>query len=921
MSTEVVESVLDDLLSRDAIEDRKHYIVSATRAFRQLGASSSAMLANHTGGAEHDYLMELPEYVGAQDLLGTFEQSLLSNILTSRASLLIFRGAAGTGKSSTFLHLAEHCNEYIDEPEAASPFGFPLSCLRVSCMDVAGEMTGMDAIDASAADLAEADADHVRQAVSDVLSSISETLMSELRTRCERFGRLILRALERATDLKTTLRASPDYSALQKIDRDLKNRERTKRHDEIDREKAAEELIDEFLNSSPSAKESFRLVMQLCATLAEGRGEHNRPFLVILDDVDALPATVQLELLPLVTPSSSHWRGGLRVVMPMRLSTFRNGVNVKYAVEYQFIGPEPSAVLFQRITRFLTDPKRYWRGTDAQKRATYSRLAELWLCLASRDGWVRETLDAAAGTNIRNAFDLAQNWAMNSHYVRSVDVKHEEFKRDLEGMLTPLFVDECIETCSRALLRFLSSVSAAHKDQRINDSWCDKFLARLISDLGDSLSEFFADLPLLYPGFDPANAAAIAFACEAGRIRDGLRYAYLERQAPRHLRELRAGRLRTMLSAAMERRSDVEGDAGGAEATRVLRSAVGAMRELLGDAGLDAPAPPEEEQRGKFPSALAAAIAEGGHDREIGKFRAARALLADRHKPRELFGERVVNVYTIDGVTVSAVRLRVLSLINDAKAGGLEGQRLLDDAAVTGIKPKTLARAMKDLMGVDRRLVWCTRKDIIASADDLKDRADQRFVLSAAGNSYLNRLVRSPAYLQLSLDEIGQVSSAQSDRSIEMGESGSGVLARIDRVLIGFQLMFEDEFGRLELLHQNVNGLQSMIIANSPRRGLACMDGFVGALQAYIHPLLAVRTILKGKRHKRGVEVAESLLNEFIALARSNIERARQVFGGIDMRRSSSPLARALIDWQEVVEPLARTVELRLVSDSRGRRR
>jgi hypothetical protein len=582
------------------------------------------------------------------------------------------------------------------------------------------------------------------------------------------------------------------------------------------------------------------------------RQEHRRRLILAVDNMDPFPEYLQKDFIRTLE-TVEH---GFATISPARRKSFSVVLFARYSTatrhsgtldgvsahRVNFRAPDPADLVFFKLSMFLLNLQGVvgWDMiTKSDREELVARAWYLWEKLASPKSQFSQVFSGLAGTNARTGYKLASWWLTSPR---------------LSYRLAPKEPIVGEETVARALafallVRLAHAVARGIRADEAPES-LEAWEKLLVAQFFDNLLGVMVDNHVVRRRTAPYE------------LKDDVR-ALLSDKARSHLAAL--------LGDPIWKRVRDAANAPVAEAvydvSEIVRKVAqpGTLADTLGRALRRE----EQERRHRLnrieqrdhemAEALcfwlleaavrgAAAInrqaAEGGDPADVlpGVVRPferssrpnrweAVSVLVSPESDRRRTEHSAINLFSADGITVSPVALHVLCQLEE-KDRGLEGVLLRERLRHWGFDDHQIMQAFRDMVTVDRRLIYCGVKD---SAFELEGWFDtyHEVKITSAGSSYLNRVGSTPAYLQWALLEASNLYEHLGGGNREaMQKRLATPSGRVDLVLRGLKHVYADESERLRhLVRSSVDAQRSLsplcwVFFGSLRKFIRDISGF-----------------------------------------------------------------------------------------------
>ncbi len=833
--SDAVDKVLDKIFSLDPVEVSPHYVVSALAQARltTLPSKRSLVLEHHE--------RNLPDWVGRPELLGPYERSLLSTVVSSPGGAIVFKAGTGSGKSSTFRYLRNHLAEHKIGGEYATPIAL-LDLQQVDDRLKHGNDDG---------GLSKADQ------VSLLLLAVSERLEVALETGVspDLFGSVIAKALDSETSAGSTIGI---FEVAAKTARDQLRR----LHSDWEslRGKSLSEALTE-VSKGMEPRERLGLWLLIAAELARHEAEQDRCVVAVLDNMDPLRAKLQDDLLHVLAAlaKQSRW-GSLKLVLPVRLTTFRRVISDVHFLAYEHECPDIVELVHIRLITFLLAPhghQVFKQWSPKVQGSVLARLVEFWCHLADRGGHMADMLRALSGTNLRNGLTYAHRWCLSDR-LRSGQLASgvldglQDFVADV---IAPYVLETSAEAVGRAMAQRISDgeIRLLHLSKS-PDLLSDQIVEGLCRSIADILDETLSTQHYEKRTHDPrstflhtATNSVLGLLQQETDTTDGVGLLRYRLEVSNLLNTLQRGHENSLDfselfgGVASQLEADAEGPPPEFERAALRWAACGIR--------LATKRPITTGQwriERRQPISLEESQIQGflhSYQTRNSRYVAERCLL-------EPDGPSAVNVFGADRADLCPVPLHTLYLLFHTEGGSMATRDLLMGLRSYGYDDDDIDFALSCMVNSDTRLIYSGVTDEFDGIAEWFKTKTREVSLSSAGRAYVTTLMAAPSYVQWALSTNDTVATRV------RADDTDSILGRLEAALRGLKVVVEEEFEQLRRMR-----LAGTITGWSFPPGMPCgnasADVFFRSLGSFVSVLSYTKRINR--------EWADALSTEFIA--------------------------------------------------------
>ncbi len=726
--------------------------------------------------------VSVPKFIKEAHQLGPYELTLLRELATKGGGILILRGHAGSGKSSIFIQLCEHlvAHSNLTPPGA---YGITTAAVRVSARNLRTEF-------------GKAPTKHKELQIAKFFGRLADALYSSLLDQINSGNPEV-----DAANLVTLFENATNHL--------IPRRRKTAKHGggHNDGVTLAREMYRAGLQSGmnvgtkntlvnatfqalreKSSEKALAVVLRMCMHIGEAHRRSGAMFIVILDDLDVVAQPYQSALIEIFNLESENWDSGFQLVAPVRLSTFArlepilspllaaDGSKGTFIFKWaEFTSCWPHEIVVCRLVRFLLQPEQYQAYElieDEDKAECYRRFAQLWYHLTAHD--LQRTLDAAAGTNLRDAMLLVHQWPANRHPPSSDSVVDLSTVAEVKTVLHERMAYYHLVGIARGMERLLeesidhehdlngiiSAISVTRIGERFAIQASEALVERIYGLRGLrsvvrlSESEFSR---WLRPALSGELSTIFVKGC--ARFKNDVR-----------LTSISLIHRKKNFVSAFERKIATVGPRPDL-LDEPERSILGVLRDWVRDEivqGIETDVDLRTVQRGFDRSPTYGVAQLFGFERyERSRFLASRALLGCRERDERFsFFAGIANVFTLDGEQVNLAPLYALLYVREHQEKLVaDVERALLEA---GFNSADVSSALKLLTAAEHRLLWVGPRDHFSSPAAVKKLRNARLFISEAGIQYLDYLSTLSAYLYIAFDEIDSLVLSRIDKQLHL---------------------------------------------------------------------------------------------------------------------------------------------------------
>lgn len=908
LSTDPLDLVLDNVFSRHPVIDQRSYVMSAIVQLRHTMMRSNQRRAPATAA------QELPEWLRCSERFGPYETKLLMRMFHAPGPTIVLRGATGSGKSSALGYLQRAVRRAVKRADRDHLPRFPYHqfIVQLDLQQVPGQ-----SIDPDDDKITQAQFDKLMEYIAKLLAAPIGTLPSDA------LGEILLKCYADPLEDEEILgarqavlhdvreRCDPppsSWSAVTPLERLRTLRAAIKSLDPCDQVMAwllLYRTIEREINHGASESQTW-------------------PMILVFDNIDPLPMMLQQELLRVLTRmvSGATW-GSVKLVLPMRLSTFeQHSAAFNFSV-YDHESPDPADIIFARLTRFLMTPEVFGAFADAEsidQGVIYARLATLFVHLTDYQSYFRDLLVAMAGANLRSAFHYVQQWCLSGRLQPAHEAlwKAAEFKEAFALALGRHALNELASGLGREALDYVRQLGEhwtpaelrKYGTASIVQGLCERVLKVLrgteafMPDTPEGSSSQSLDARSLRDAFVKAlheeirllklspndPGAGSRSARSMGSATKILCHA-ISRCNERALRhEVDASFLRQIIHAVNGQA--IAGIRGLARSNHQSQERPLEVLELLSEwlslalslAGTETRSAREWRWFRKQPVNV-----ESGNDKlglpvstELNRYEAERLLLVPG-RDHGAAGRHVVNVFAVGRDSAAPVVLRALYYLRQRVDGHVTRGELFNFLKLHSYSDEEIMTAMVSMFNVEQRLIFSGVRDHLEGIERWLSESSRVVHLSNAGVGYITVLLVVPAYLQWALWDVSSIRAFALAKSSNIVEAQRQVRGRLLAARYGFEYIIDDERKRIEEAWASRGGRTRQQFIRMAELGVqnACCDVFFRSIESFMHVYKAHWSVQSGRSRESRAE-AEATASEALAwvdLGDEAIEHHRELFG------------------------------------------
>lgn len=863
---------------------------------------TSALLDIRRAVARNDFLTEdapltntssLPHWLAGSHRLPPWEQTLLFHLFSSPQTVIMVRGGAGCGKTSTigFLqHYIQIAAASTRRWQNSAAFGQPLLVLDLQGLaeDLKSRKEGTVAQEQQA-----------QRVVGEIATALDAILDTHLSTQAlgEVFGRAFLRQPSKVGT----------FGELEIIAQTIRSIFRKNYGDALLKDGAGDglsaESIRDILASIPNAHHQLGARLLILAEVAKDVHERDGcGVTLVIDNIDPFPDYVQHTVLrSFQALAFNRPLPGLHIAVFVRLSTdaIQSGALEGMQESVNFQGPDPATIIFYRTTVFLLRPEssfRYQKLKPEQQRIVYQRVLLLWRHLTDQTSDFTRVLSGLAGTNIRNALQISRDWCLSPRLVNGRGQDTVDYRRLLQMATGGALLASLAETLARAcalvfepeeIRRVLSDLSPRRAGRALANQLSSIFVQVLIDhrlfDAKDESTPFPATtncrgvfslaaksaLQEMFSQSLYAESRTQASWLIRSGVADAISgYPPYRSSSERNLALSIAASFSLSLPVACREHLSVGREEQETILEPLLRWIVDAFHEGVRAAPTKRSMLYERENwEVRLLRELDHAVGNTGEEKTNRHF--ATSILISPESESRVTEKSTINVFSANGSTLAPAALWTLSFLQESRTGE-RVTRLLEHLNRYGFEEADVRVALTDMVHVRRRLIFSGVKDYHEGVDSWLGDPARMVYISAAGTAFLRQVVTAPAYLQWSLLQPRPITDrlARSGLSLHNLRSLTG---RLRVVLCGLEAAAEDD---LERTHAASSSLRRSGFNSPPSARAACPSAsvFFDAL-----PKFMASVIVHGRKQTSLANRtdAEQLVQAFLEAGANLINRNR----------------------------------------------
>jgi hypothetical protein len=874
---------------------------------------------------------DLPEWLQTNQpsWLGPYEETMLARLLFETRDISIVRGGTGSGKSSLIKIILRHTGEIASRQKWSEQF---VVKSFVHCIDMQSAKDGIQRNDETS----------LEHDVEDLLKRFHNSLRASLRhllptPSTKALAALYTNAVWGNEGQEAGLGITTEVESVQHLLRDRLRMEREE-WNECDPRRQVE-LFEGVVDGL--ADSHHRVVASLLPFVQLGRihKAEGRTFLLLLDNLDPLPAPLQLSFYRtlrtfFVGPHTSDT--GFRIVLFLRLSSAVDSINAYPDFTICAHGcPDPADVVFFRLSQFLLQPARYMAFTRLQpelQELALARLRRLWLALSEVTSPFSEMLSALAGTNIRNAFAYVKKWCLSSGLPLKQDSqRHSEFQATV---LSPLLLTYICDEIGRAAVRGMRphlSQQALHRN--IQAYGASKYAALLGVKLCEIVVEVLRDTAFLsgsakataeHPRDHVSVAAAALAEAQLKENKGGFPPGdsvwsfqlqqliqdvarYYGSCAPKSDDECADvngffGRLFGVFRQYIPKRCQWYANTRHFEVGELTRWKIEHLsttaENALNQMPEQQPAPIQSILLQRRPLRRLNVLRE---DTRLGasRYQLARSLV-DSGKEAEILVETpsadqlppaAFNVFSVDARRICPAGLRILARLYDTTREPVQGStasvmniaRLIEDFERHGYTRDDLQDALEEMVRPERRLVYSGISDWFDGVERLFGERNRHLRLTWAGVGYYHSLLNVPAFLQWSfqgIEEVEQQVLRSFGKSINPHQRS--IEQRMEAAHIGFSVLIADEYQRLraawEKADSSVKNRCMYMLRHEPSNQSESLSLFFDTLEEFMRTLYSHAVRIRASSTR--LDEVRQMATRWISDGQRWIHEHSEIFGG-----------------------------------------